>query len=355
MTATVVQLSGDRQDLTERERMILRAIIHLFILHATPVGSRIVSKYLEREFALSPATIRNVMSDLEEMGYITHPHTSAGRMPTDKGYRFYVDSLMGSELLSTLETETVLGNLRGSPRETVLRDASRVLGSLSHYLALVQLPQLGDVIVQKVEMLRLSSERLLVVVALESDIVRTVTIETHHLPEHASLDEITRAINERLAGRPLSMLNALFPDMLDDTHSSDGALIRLFVDHVGRLNDSSLQAPSSIHVAGTQNLLTHPEFDDPERMRSVIELVENEDVIIHLLGTAQENDGVAVRIGNELQNEQLQDYSLIATTYRVGSASGSVGLIGPKRMNYSRMVSLVQFVGTVLSSTLRSR
>lgn len=335
--------------LSDREQVILRAVVQLFILHAVPVGSRVVSRYLDREMQMSPATIRNVMSDLEDAGYITHPHTSAGRMPTDKGYRQYVDSLMKIEGLPSEETHAVLANLLVAPRETVVREATRMLGSLSHHLALIQLPQLRDAAVHKVDILRLTSERLLVVITLESDVIRTISLEWAGTLADATLDDVTRLINERLCGRPLFMLATLFPDMSSSEEGSNG-LVRLFVEQVGRLGSSS--EGSTLHMAGTQNLIALPEFEDPARMRSVIELVENEDVIVHVLGSARDDEGVTVRIGNELLTEQLQDYSLVSTTYRIGPASGSVGLIGPKRMDYSRMISLVQMVSTVLSKTL---
>lgn len=346
-----MQPSVDHRDLNERERAILRAIVHLYILHASPVGSRNLSRYLEREFALSPATIRNVMSDLEAAGYVTHPHTSAGRMPTDKGYRFYVDTMMQAELLSREETQTVVENLKSIPREAILREASRLLGTLSHHIAVVQTPHIRDARVQRVEMFPLSSQRLLVVIALESDIVRTLSIETSHALIPDNIDDVCRAINERIAGRPLHAIQELVHDIATVTTDHDRALVRLFVEHAGLLQHPSNMHANSLHVAGAQHLLTLPEFERPERMRSVIELVENHEVIVHLLDTAQDDAGVRVRIGRELPDESLEDYSLIASTYRIGAATGTVGVIGPKRMNYSRVISLVDFVSVVLSSS----
>jgi len=334
--------------MTEREQIILRTIVHLYILHATPVGSSFVATYLERDMRLSPATIRAVMSELELKGFITHPHTSAGRMPTDKGYRFYVDSLMDHENLSNQEEDAVRSNLLHASRETILRDASRVLGSVSHYLALVQMPQLAHVIIKKVELIPLSSQRVLVVIALDSDIVRTLTIETDSLTDSMDLEGIARHINERINGKSLNKIASAFPEILSE--GSDRTLIRLFVDQVSRLQEPASTLSETVHVAGAQNLIAHPEFDSTDRLRSVIELVQNEDIIIHLFGSG-EDEGVRVRIGNELANEHLQNYSLIATTYKIGAATGSVGLIGPKRMNYGRMVSLVEFVSSVITST----
>jgi len=344
--------SSDRWDLNERERAILRAIVHLYILHAAPVGSRVLSRYLEREFSLSPATIRNVMADLEERGFITHPHTSAGRMPTDAGYRCYVDTMMQAESLSGEETRTVVENLRAVPKDAVLREASKLLGTLSHHVAIVQMPHLRDARIQRVEMFALSSQRLLVVIALESDIVRTMSIETTHEIQTERIDAVCRSINERICGKPLHTIGDLVLDVAAHAADADRTLVRLFVHHVDALQSRSVHTADGIHVAGTQHLLTLPEFGHPERMRSVIELVENHEVIVHLLdATPTTNDGVRVHIGSELPDASLEDYSLIASTYRVGAAHGTVGVIGPKRMNYSRMVSLVDFVSVVLSSS----
>jgi heat-inducible transcriptional repressor len=338
-------------DLSDRERTILRAVVQLFILNASPVGSRILSRHLEHDLKLSPATIRNVMADLEDWGFISHPHTSAGRMPTDKGYRVYVDSLMQLEELSAPESKLV-DELALRPRETILRDASRILGSLAKALAVVSVPRFAEIIVRKVELFPLSSERLLVVVALESDLVRTITLETGTLPEGGSLDQVASHINERLSGKPIRRITDVFPELNVAHESREPSLLRLFVEHMERLTLS--EETTDIHMAGAQQLLQHPEFGNPEGMRSVIELMDNEDVIVHLVDAVPDSTDVSVRIGNELQNEQFSEYSMIATTYRVGSASGSIALIGPKRMQYSKLMALVHTVGHVLSRSLHN-
>ena len=343
--------SANDRPLTERERTILRAIVHMFVRHASPVGSRVLSKQLERDLKLSAATIRNVMADLEELGYVTHPHTSAGRMPTDKGYRFYVDSLMELESLTPDETKR-LNVLTTGPREQLFRDASKILGALSDHLAVVRIPKLRDIIVQRVDLIRLSTDKVLAILALDSDIVQTISIESPAIPADHTVEDVARYLNERLSGRPLRLIHEIFPEARQDATEAEPSLIRLFVERVGNLDD--LQAGSSVHISGAQQLLQQPEFEDPERMRSVIELMENEDVIIHVVDRATTNPGVAVRIGNELEEEQLQDYSLVTTTYRVGTAHGSVSLIGPKRMRYSRMMSLVQIVSDTLHTSLDS-
>jgi len=318
----------------------------MYILNASPVGSRALSKYLEHELKLSPASIRNVMSDLEEMDLISHPHTSAGRIPTDKGYRFYVDTLMKEETLSQSVRDTVKKNLTTAENETMLKDASKLLGILSNCLAIVEIPHLIDLIVRKIEFVRISSTRLLAVIALDSEIVRTVTIETEFDIETKELEKVTSMINNKISGRTLKFIEENFSAIISDTIYAKTPLVRLFVNSIDRLFDSNYYQ-DRLHIAGTQNLLDYPEFEDLNRVRSVIELVENEDIIVHVLDKFEGEAGAYnVLIGQEMGSRLLEDYSLISTRYSIGSAKGSIGLIGPKRMNYSHLTSLVQYVGS---------
>lgn len=335
--------------LNDREQTILRAIVHTFVRQASPVGSRALSKQLQRELHLSAATIRNVMADLEDMGYIAHPHTSAGRVPTDKGYRLYVDSLMERELPSAADTQQV-DRLVQRPKEQLFREASRILGSLSYHLAVIQIPHVRDVVVRRVELVPLSTERILVVLALQSDIIRTITIESTGVIQEQRLHELTAYINERISGRPLSHLDEALASGDVSTSDTSPAFIRLFVDRLQELHQPS--TADLVHISGAPQLLRHPEFENPEKVRSVIELIDSEEVIVHVLDQVADNSSVAVRIGHELGHERLQDYSVVSTTYCVGDARGSVSLIGPKRMHYSRMMSLVQLVSDTLHASL---
>jgi heat-inducible transcriptional repressor len=321
--------------------------VHLFILHGIPVGSRNVSKYLQRSMPLSPATVRNSMMDLEELGYITHPHTSAGRIPTDIGYRFYVDSLSVSSSVSSTP-QIAVPELATASRETIIRDASRVLSSLSKHLALVQIPQLTRSIVRRAEVIPLSSERLVVLIDLDSDMIRTISLETTTPIEFSSIDALSRFVNDKLLGRPLEEVRLIFADSAD-AGLANSSLLRLFVDQLSSITREPFTG--SVHVSGTTNLLDNHEHHTPERLRGVIELIENEDVIIHLLGSASGSDGVSVKIGNEIVDANLADYSLVATTYRAGNAQGSLGIIGPRRMDYGRMIAIVQMMSGVLTST----
>ncbi len=350
MAKSINIVKNPQRELTERESEILRQIVQFYILKATPIGSRALSKFIEDEFKLSPATLRNVMSDLEELEYINHPHTSAGRVPTDKGYRYYVDTITKIEKLNKKEILTVQDTLIQENIESVFKNASKILGMLSKYLGVVQFPNIRELLVQKIELIHLSGSKILVVVALESNIVRTVTIEAAFDTEIEMLDHISRYINERISGKSLSYIRENFNDIISDFNLKNIPLVRLFTDSVDQIF-SRERHKERVVITGTQNLLNYPEFEDLNSVKGVIELVENEDVIIHLLEQFEDISGVKVLIGKEMNHEVLQGYSLIKSSYKIGTLTGSIGLIGPKRMNYSKMIALVQCVSDILSNS----
>jgi heat-inducible transcriptional repressor len=338
------------RELNDREKSILRSIVQSYILTATPVGSRFLSKTSE-EFTLSPATIRNVMADLEEMQFISHPHISAGRVPTDKGYRCYVDTLMDVQALPEQERHVVKEQLTALSQEQALKDASKILGALSHCLAIVELPQMSDIIIKRVHLLPLSSDRLLIAMELESNIVRTVTLETDLSVDSSALDQTAEFINSRISGKSIRFVREHLVEMMMEGVKGHHNLLRLFIDSVDTLLNPHTLNDEKVHIAGAQHLLEYPEFDSPNQLRGVIELVENEDVIIHLLDQREEkiDNSVQIVIGNEMKEQRLIEYSMVMGSYSMKGAYGSIGLIGPKRMNYAKMVSLVKYMGQVLS------
>ncbi len=339
----------NESELSEREKLILRMIIHLYILKAAPIGSRTLSKHIQEEIKLSPATIRNVMADLEELDYINHPHTSAGRMPTDKGYRFYVDTLKKYETLTQKELIALESSLKEADSEYALKNASKILGMLSSYLGVVSIPNIIDLKVIKIELIPLTSNRVLVVIALDSNIVRTVALEAEFDIEPFEAKDIVAYINEKVSGKTLKFIRDNFKEMISETNIGDAPLVRLFVDSVDTIF-SGEAAEQKIHVEGAKNLLAHPEFGDLDRAKGVIELLENEDIIIHLLDKYEKSDsGIQVLIGKEIQEDLFEDYALIVSKYNLQSAKGSIGLIGPKRMQYSKMISLVKRAADILT------
>lgn len=338
------------RELSEREQDILRSIVNLYILKATPIGSRNLSKYLEEKINLSPATLRNVMSDLEEMDFIGHPHTSAGRVPTDKGYRFYVDSLKNIDKLAANEMQDMRQTLTAFTKETdtLLKETNRMLGAISNYLSVIRIPHLVDLVVEKIQLINISSNRILVVIALDSNVVRTVTLEVDYELEQKQTDIISTFINERVAGKSLRFLRENFSEIINDFEYTNTPLIRLFVDSVDKIFETKSDGDKII-TSGTQNLLSYPEFGDTSGIKSIIELIENEDIIIHLLDNLEESEsGIKVLIGSEMQSEILENYSIVLSSYKMGGATGTIGLIGPKRMNYPRLMSIVQNASKII-------
>ncbi len=336
------------RELTEREREILQRIVHIYILNGNPVGSRFLSKIIQGEMNLSPATLRNIMSDLEDMHFISHPHTSAGRVPTDKGYRFYVNNLSKIPKLDKSEIASIQNNLLKAPQEFAYQNASKLLGALSKYLSIIELPSFKDYLIRKIDIVELSSNKILVILELESDFIKTVTLEINFELQNNELQTITQIINEKVSGKPLSFIKDNFYKLLSDSDFVDTPLIRLFTDSVSKIFEAQ-PMNQRLMITGTKNLLYYPEFEDLKRVRTIIELVENEDVIVHVLEKIDDLDTMNVLIGSELELDILDDYSLIRSSFKSGSASGSIGIIGPKRMNYSKMISLVSIFSKVLS------
>lgn len=338
--------------LKEREKAILRFIIHQFILTANPVGSRNISK--KYNIGLSPASIRNIMADLEDLGYLNHPHTSAGRVPTDKGYRVYVDSLMDPPNLESEFKSIVNVNLSQAATETedLLKITSTILSNLTNQLALVTYPKFEQAILEKIQIVKLSSIRILVVVTVQSGLIRTITLEIDAEINEDHLSTVQQFLNERLSGLRFSEIRSTFNDRIKDFNSdSVRPIIRVFVESVDRIF-TDISSDKTI-ISGTKNILSQPEFEDHEQFQSVIELIENRDVIIHILdkNTNQDID-LSISIGKENQDEKLSDYSLITKEYKVGDLKGTLGIMGPKRMDYSKIIAAVVYIAEQLTHEL---
>lgn len=337
-------------ELNERERGILRHVVHDYIRTAIPVGSRYISKRFESH--LSPATIRNVMADLEEQGFLSHPHTSAGRVPTDLGYRYYVDYLMEIEQLSEEEKHSIQKQLDRTPDATdLLRETSRLLGKISKQLSVVSSPHLGAGIFEKLELIPITSSRLLVIISIRTGLVRTIMLEVGMDVRREVLDRVSSLLNERLSGLTLLQIRESFVERIRDVQDEKTGLVRLFIESVDELFTDLHD--ERLHIAGTQNIIDQPEFVDPKSFRSVIELIENQEMIVHLL---EKHEGAeknfVITIGSENNESRAQDYSLVTATYDVDGVTGRVGLIGPKRMNYSKLIPLVDHMAKAIARML---
>lgn len=333
--------------LDERRRQVLSAVLLEYIETAEPVGSRSVAK--RHGLGLSPATIRNAMADLEEMGYLSQPHTSAGRVPTDKAYRFYVDHPVGDSLPEFAEASELrrhyAGTLGGA--EQLMEQTSFHLSALSRMTGVLLAPPLKQTVLGRIELIPLSNERALAVVITESGWITTRTLSLESRVVAEDLWEIGRQLTRRFRGRTFQeILEELSApaDPLDPLRARAGTL----VDQV-----FSLLRDRTLYIGGAINILDHPEFWDIETMRNLLRAFEEKDRLIDLLSQQAEERGVRVMIGRENPYEEMQECSLVtsAYTYR-DQALGILGVVGPKRMPYSKVITLVEETARLVSQAL---
>jgi heat-inducible transcriptional repressor len=341
------------EELSEREKNILRFIIQQFILTATPVGSRNITK--KYDIGVSPATVRNIMSDLEESGLIDHPHTSAGRVPTDKGYRFYVDSLMDIRKLKNSEKGFIHKNIEQNINETdeLLKITSTLLSKITRQLACVSYPKLDTGILEKLQIVSLSSTKILVVISIKSGLVKTITLEVDSEVKISQITPVEQLLNERLTGLTLKEIRSTFRERFKDVDKENNSVIRLFYDSVDKIFHD-LRSEENLFISGAKNVIRQPEFEDPEKFQSVIELIEDKDIIIHIMerpGDIDQND-IIISIGSENKDQKLKEYSVISKEYKSGEVSGTLGIIGPKRMEYSKIVAIVDYMARMLTEHL---
>lgn len=345
-----------KEELNQREKAILRSVVQQFILTATPVGSRYITKNYNIGF--SPATVRNIMADLEDSGYINHPHTSAGRVPTDKGYRYYVDSLMDIEKLNSKEKNLIDRSLNILLDETdeLVKVTSKLLSSITRQIACVTYPNLESGTLEKIQIISLTSTRILVVISIKSGLVKTITMELDSEIKESHIESVQTLLNERLSGLSFAEIRSTFKERFLDVDDNQKPIIRLFVDSVEKLFKEDINS-DRIVVTGAKNIIQQPEFDNPQNFQSIIELIEDKDVIIHIMEKSSEakSEEVYISIGSENLEKKLNEYSFVSKEYNLGQIKGTLGIIGPKRMEYSKIVAIVDYLATVLSEQLKSR
>jgi len=332
---------------------VFTILLQEFVVTARAVGSRTLSRRLGEE--LSPATIRNTMADLEEMGLLTHLHTSAGRVPTTLGYGLYVDLLMdrvevSREAREHLRKAIQAASIVGLP--DLLERASEALAHTSALISVVLTPKLAGGILHKIDLVRIASGRLLVVLTIRHGFVRSIILEISSAIADGDIEAATRLLNQRLSGFRLDEVKRSINARLAGSPEAASPLIRLVVNAADRIFDD--RSAGELHVDGTPNVLQHPEFADLERMRGVIEILEDRDVILHILGGGEHEtaEGVRISIGEELQSERLQGCSVVAAAYTIGETEGMLGIIGPTRMDYARLIPLVNYTATTINRRL---
>jgi heat-inducible transcriptional repressor len=345
--------------LTDRERQVLEAVIETYVQTAGPAGSRVIAK--RSGLGLSSASIRSTMSDLEEKGYLYHPHTSAGRIPTDRAYRVYVDSLMRPSRVAAEHVEHLHDQLvaERAAVEAILERAARVLGVLANELGVAVSPSLDDAVLERLELVPVSSDRLLLVMTLQSGAVRTIFVEVPSLLAPEAVVQVTVVLNERLAGLPLREIRSTLPDRLRDATTGAGRssteLLNIFVQEADELFDAARGVsaePGAVVLGSTQPLAGQPEFATKEGLEGLMAVTERRDLLREAILKGRE-DGITITIGAEHHDARLSPFTLVTSSYRSGPLAGVIGILGPTRMPYDKVVALVDHTSRLVGDLLQ--
>ncbi|MCI4440146.1 heat-inducible transcriptional repressor HrcA [Tibeticola sp.] len=335
--------------LDERAKILLRTLVERYIAEGQPVGSRTLSKASGLE--LSAATIRNVMADLEELGLIASPHTSAGRVPTAKGYRFFVDTLLTVRRSAlSLPAAELESRLIPDQPQKVISNAAHLLSNLSHFVGVVMAPRRPSVF-RHIEFLRLSAQRLLVIIVSPEGDVQNRVISTQTDFTTSQLTEASNYLNANYAGMALEQVREKLKDEVRTLQGEIAALMQAAVQ-VGSeaLND----AQEAVVIAGERNLLSVDDFSsDLDQLRRAFDLFEQKTQLMRLLDVSSQADGIRIFIGGESQMVPVEELSIVSAPYEVdGSVVGTLGVIGPTRMPYDRMIQIVDITSRLLGQAL---
>ncbi len=327
--------------LTAKEKIVLGEIVRNFIETALPVSSSLVAQ--NSRVHMSPATVRNIMAGLEERGYIYQPHTSAGRVPQTPGYRAYVDTLMKKARLSSDEKEKIVDLLEQGQIDTddVLKEVTRILAHLSRQLGIMVSPKVEQGTFQRMDLIPLSVERLLIVITVDSGFVKTLTMEIPAMVSGDKLQLVNQILNERLCGMKIADIRRRFAAIVKDIQSEESGLVRLFSQSADRMFDFHEEV--ELYFMGTHHILQSQDFPDVSAVSAVMELLETRDKIVEVLDKSLTEKPASVKIGEEIDEQKMRECSIVAARYQIGRITGVVGVIGPKRMNYSKVVSIVEF------------
>jgi len=330
-------------DLESRRKKILEIVINTYIETVLPVGSSTVAS--KSRLGLSPATIRNIMSDLEEEGYLFQPHTSAGRVPTDKGYRYYVENIMGQPSLTQQEAELLDASWSNQPEDfnELAMFLSRLLSETTGQVGLLLLPRMKKGILKRIKIFSVSPNKIIVVLMTESDIVKERIVKTVEAMDEVWLEKICKYINSECPGKPLGLLREFLENKLlfekDSLHLLCGDALKIFK------MSGLIEEKQRICLEGTSYLLRQPEFRDAQRSRSLLEFLEKKNELLELAQEDLDCEGIRIKIGKEIPFEEMQSCSFVTSMYKVkNNICGMLGIIGPTRMEYPKAISIVDYI-----------
>ena len=338
-------------ELGERKEKILKAIIQTYLETGEPVGSRTISKY--SDLNLSSATIRNEMSDLEELGYIIQPHTSAGRIPSDKGYRFYVDQIIRENDDEVTEIKDLMIQ-RVDRVELLLKQLATILAANTNYATMISGPQYHQTKIKFIQLSRMEAGKLLIVTVLEGNIIKNSMVDLDGELSEEELLNLNILLNNSLNGLTSDQINLGVITKMKEQAGSRRQIVDLVLNEVAeaiRANEEDLQ----IYTGGTTNIFKYPELSDGQKASELLGTLEQKELLKNLFtdeGDGQENTGIQVYIGDETLVQSMRDCSVVTANYVLGDGlRGTIGIIGPKRMDYEKVVNTLRSLMSQLEAT----
>lgn len=340
-------------DTESRQKSILNAIVESYVDSATPVGSRAIAQRFRN--TISPATIRNVMADLEEKGLIMHPHTSAGRVPTDKGYRFYVDSLLEPKHLTKEEESTVNKLIHQSTGdiEHVMQNTSKAISLVTNVAGVVLMPRLKRSIFKHIELFNMDESRIMAVIVTTSGFVKNSIMDFEEHLTGQELMRITEFLNSELEGVSLGEIKSYLTRKLLEERDSFYIFLKRAADILSV--PGLFRADDHLYFDGAACIMSHPEFTDIKKARLFLRACEDKKGLLNLLNQDMELEGVKIHIGKENLYNEIQDLSIVTCNYKVNDMiAGAIAAIGPTRMEYGRVISVLKYISSELGKELES-
>ena len=335
--------------LSDRAQSLLKVLVERYIVDGQPVGSRALSRFSSLE--LSPATIRNVMADLEEMGFVASPHTSSGRIPTPKGYRFFVDTLLTVRPMEEMERQQLEEQLMPDDPHRVVVAASQILSDLTHFAGIVVAPRRRGAVLRHVEFFGLTEKRVLLIIVASDGEVQNRVLVTDRSYSPSQLTEAGNFINQNYAGLEFDQLRTKVRDELIDLHRDISGLMQAAIE----TGSEALRQPGDgVVISGGRNLLSVDDLSgDMQRLRRLFDMFERKTQLLDILEVSERAEGVKIFIGGESQLVPLDECSIVTAPYEVdGQVMGTVGVIGPTRMAYERVIPIVDVTAKLVSSAL---
>jgi heat-inducible transcriptional repressor len=334
--------------LKERKTKILNAVVCHYIRTGNPVGSNVLIR--EYNISLSPAAVRNLMAELEGDGYLTHPHTSAGRIPTDKGYRSYVDNLVKFQSYAIEKEERIKREYekKHNEIEDVLSETSRILSGLSQYTGFVMTPKAQYDKIKNIELVQISEEDLLIILLTQSGMIKHKKVKAYLSCEQ--LSKLRNFLNEKLRGILVAQANRKIISEIKGFRQNESKILKT----AKKISDVFYNIQDDIYMDGMSNVVAVPNFSDFEPLKLLMKFNEDKEKFIEVINKDFNSGGINVKIGSENTLDELKDLSMITTVYKNSErAVGVLGIIGPKRMEYEKMMSLVNHISEMLNRVFK--